>query len=255
MAGRGQTAMRRAWLQILVGTMLAATISPAGAASPPSPRDACAQASRVAETAAQLPPGLLLAIGRVESGRYSATLGRIAPWPWAVDFAGAGVLFATRNEALDAIRTAQAGGQRNIDVGCFQVNLAAHPNAFPDLSTALDPVANARFAASFLTSLHARLGSWPAAAAAYHSETAALARPYLLAVMRNWAGAGEQPPTPAPDRTWVVMTKVTGPRVIVPGQTVLAEADGMRIVSPGGVGTTEGKQGQGALPPGPPPGD
>lgn len=216
-------------------TISPATISPAGTSQ--SARSVCEQASRQAETAAGLPQGLLLAIGRVESGRYSATLGRVAPWPWTVDVAGTGVLFATRAAALTAIRTALASGQSNIDVGCFQVNLRAHPDAFPDLSTALDPGANARFAAGFLASLRARLGSWPAAAAAYHSETDALARPYLLAVMRSWAGHGgpdaDQRNRPAtPDRTWVLRTPVRGMRVVAPGSTVLADASGMQVVTP-----------------------
>lgn len=221
----------------MLTAVLAVSTAPAVAAAPP-PRLACEQASREAESEAHVPSGLLLAIGRVESGRYSATLGRIAPWPWAVDLAGAGVLFATRAAALQAVRAAWAGGRRNIDVGCFQVNLGAHPEAFPDLRTALDPAANARFAAGFLASLHARLGSWPAAAAAYHSETASLARPYLLAVMRSWAGhagadaAARSLAARAPDRTWVLRTPVRGVRVVVPGGAVLAEAGEMRIVSP-----------------------
>ncbi len=212
-----------------------ADVPPTGVPQPA--RSACEQAGRQAETAAGLPRGLLLAIGRVESGRYSATLDRMAPWPWTVDIAGTGVLFATRAAALTAIRTALASGQSNIDAGCFQVNLRAHPDAFPDLRTALDPAANAQFAAGFLASLHARLGTWPAAAAAYHSETAALARPYLLAVMRSWAGRGgpdaEQPYRPtAPDRTWVLRTPVQGMHVVAPGSTILADAGGMRIVTP-----------------------
>jgi len=213
-----------------------AALPPAGMPQPA--RSACEQASRRAETAAGLPAGLLRAIGRVESGRYSATLGRTAPWPWAVDFAGTGVLFATRAAALNAVRTALASGQSNIDVGCFQVNLRAHPDAFPDLRAALDPAENARVAAGFLASLHARLGTWPAAAAAYHSQTAALARPYLLAVMRSWAGHGgpdaDRPsPPPAPDRTWVLKTPVRGMmHVVAPGSTIRADAGGMRIITP-----------------------
>ena len=220
---------------IAPATIAPATIAPAGMLQPA--RSACEQAGRQAETAAGLPQGLLLAIGRVESGRYSATLGRVAPWPWTVDIAGTGVLFATRAAALTAVRTALASGQSNIDAGCFQVNLRAHPDAFPDLRTALDPTANARFAAGFLASLHARLGTWPAAAAAYHSETATLARPYLLAVMRSWTGRGgpdaDQPYRPAaPDRTWVLRTPVQGVQVVAPGSTILADAGGMQIVTP-----------------------
>ncbi len=204
----------------------------AGAASLPA-RRACLAASHTAEAAAALPPGLLGAIGRVESGRYSARLGRVAPWPWTVDFAGTGMSFARRGDAIRAVRAAWAAGQRNIDVGCFQVNLGAHPHAFADLRSALDPATNAAYAAEFLVRLHARLGSWPAATAAYHSETAALGQPYLLAVMRSWTGAGGGAVV-APDLSWVVRTRVPGLHVIAPGSVVRATVGAMRIITPGG---------------------
>lgn len=114
---------------IAPATLAPATIAPAGMLQPA--RSACEQAGRQAETAAGLPQGLLLAIGRVESGRYSATLGRVAPWPWTVDIAGTGVLFATRAAALTAVRTALASGQSNIDAGCFQVNFVPTRMRFP----------------------------------------------------------------------------------------------------------------------------
>jgi Transglycosylase SLT domain len=230
---RPRTALGPA-LALALASALALSAVPA-VAEPPPPRLACEQAAEAAEANAHLPPGLLLAIGRVESGRYSPTLGRVAPWPWSVDFAGTGVAFATRDAALQAVRGALASGQRNIDVGCFQVNLGAHPDAFPDLRTALDPSENARFAAGFLSRLRARLGNWPAATAAYHSETASLGQPYLLAVMKNWAnsgGAGASLAPPAPDRTWVLRTPVPGIHVVTPANAVVAEAGTMRIISP-----------------------
>ena len=227
------------WRAVTAAALALRLAGPAAAAPPPGAGRACEAASRAAEAADHLPAGLLAAIGRVESGRYSATLGRIAPWPWAVDIAGSGVAFATRSQALAAIRTARDAGQRNIDVGCFQVNLGAHPDAFPDLRTALDPMANAGFAAGFLVRLHARLGGWRAAAAAYHSETAALAAPYLLAVMRSWAGQADAPArAPAADRTWVLVTPVRGLLVVAPGDSVVAAVDGMRIITPTSAGAS-----------------
>ncbi|MGH7041451.1 MAG: transglycosylase SLT domain-containing protein [Acetobacteraceae bacterium] len=235
----------------IAAAVLALAVCPAIAALP-QPGLACEQASHDAAAAAGLPPGLLLAIGRVESGRASATLGRVTPWPWTLDFAGSGAQFATGAEALAALQAALAAGQTNIDVGCFQVNLGAHPHAFTDLQTALDPVANAQFAAGFLGRLHARLGTWPAAAAAYHSETAALGEPYLMAVMRNWAShAGpDAEPSHAPDRTWVLITPVRGLQIIAPGSTVLADADTMHIITPTSTPSAAGPRIRyGALPP------
>ena len=68
-------------------------------------------------------------------------------------------------------RPLRAKGRRSIDVGCMQVNLFHHPNAFPDLETAFDPGANAAYAARFLSSLYGISKNWNLAVAAYHSQT------------------------------------------------------------------------------------
>jgi hypothetical protein len=67
---------------------------------------------------------------------------------------------------------------RSIDVGCMQVNLLYHPDAFASLEEAFDPPANASFAARFLTQLHDQTGTWPTATAWYHSATPGLGADY-----------------------------------------------------------------------------
>jgi Transglycosylase SLT domain len=146
----------------------------------------CEDAGRDAERQYALPVGLLAAIGRVESGRWDAALGRVVPWPWAIDAAGQPRLADNKDAALQQVRVLQDSGVRNIDVGCFQINLQNHPSAFSDLSQAFDPTANAQYAARFLTSLRARLGNWDDAVAAYHSATPALGIPYRQLVFANW---------------------------------------------------------------------
>jgi soluble lytic murein transglycosylase-like protein len=147
----------------------------------------CEQAGSDAERQYALPSGLLLAIGRVESGRWDATYRRTVPWPWAIDADGAPLLAASKDEAVRQTRALQNGGLRSIDVGCFQINLQNHPAAFTDLDQAFDPVANAQYAARFLTSLYGRLGGWEAAVAAYHSSTPARGIPYRQAVYSTWS--------------------------------------------------------------------
>ena len=147
---------------------------------------ACEQAGSLAERTHDLPAGLLLAIGRVESGRWDAALGRVVPWPWAVDAAGDGVLLETKQAAIARTAALRDSGHSNVDVGCFQINLGMHPTAFTDLQQAFDPAANADFAARFLTDLHARLGNWNDAVAAYHSAQPELGTPYRQAVFANW---------------------------------------------------------------------
>jgi len=151
------------------------------------PGSSCEQAGRDAEREFALPVGLLGAIGRVESGRWDATLGRVVPSPWAIDAAGQPYQSNNKTAAVQQIRSLQDSGVSNIDVGCFQINLRSHPAAFSDLDQAFDPTANAQYAARFLASLHARLGSWQDAVAAYHSATPTLGIPYQQAVFANWS--------------------------------------------------------------------
>ncbi len=75
---------------------------------------------------------------------------------------------------------------RSIDVGCMQVNLMYHPNAFASLDEAFDPSANAQYAARFLNALYGASGSWVQATAAYHSETPAIGADYQRRVMARW---------------------------------------------------------------------
>ena len=130
-----------------------------------------------------MPPGLLLAIGVVESGRFDPATGRKAPWPWTIDANGAGQAFAGLADATAAVRTLQERGVASIDVGCFQINLHNHPAAFANLEEAFDPPANAAYAARFLSLLHTRTGSWEAATAAYHSSTPRLGDSYRDTVL------------------------------------------------------------------------
>jgi hypothetical protein len=159
------------------------------------PSTACTEAAQVAEQAHGLPPGLLLAIGRVESGRVLAGSSRPVPWPWAINVEGRSLVLENTAEAITAIETFQAQGARSIDVGCFQVNLIHHPSAFASLDQAFTPAANADYAASFLTELRARSGDWATAVGWYHSTTPELAEHYRQLVWAAWQGV---PPPATP---------------------------------------------------------
>jgi len=148
--------------------VLAGVMSPAHA-GPGSAAADCREAELEAERASHLPPGLLRAIGIIESGRPDPETGRLAAWPWTINAEGVGRAFATRIEAIAATRVLQERGVGSIDVGCFQVNLFYHPTAFANLEEAFDPQANAIYAARFLSSLRFTTGSWQGAVAAYHS--------------------------------------------------------------------------------------
>jgi hypothetical protein len=146
----------------------------------------CRAAISEAERGANLPRGLLQAIGRVESGRRDPETGHLAPWPWTINAEGEGKYFPTREAAIAHVRQLQARGVRIIDVGCMQVNLHHHPNAFASLEQAFDPLTNARYAARFLTELNGGRADWRQAAGHYHSQTPERAGPYREKVLAAW---------------------------------------------------------------------
>ena len=157
-------------------------------AEPPPPAQ-CEQAGIAAEQAGGLPAGLLLAIGRIESGRWDPARGRVTAWPWTINASGRGSWFETKAAAAQAAGALLEGGTKSIDAGCFQINLLWHPGAFASLDQAFDPDANARYAAGFLLSLYSRTGSWESAVEAYHSADPALGFAYRQQVFSSWLAA------------------------------------------------------------------
>lgn len=136
----------------------------------------CESAARQASAATGVPLDVLNAIMLAESGRSSR--GAFRPWPWAVNFGGAGTWYESRNEAQHAASERQAQGSTNFDIGCFQINYRWHAGEFNTLADMFDPVRNADYAARFLLRLFRETGSWPKAAAAYHSRSPELAERY-----------------------------------------------------------------------------
>ena len=153
----------------------------------------CQNATAAAETGTGVPDQLLGAISRVETGRYDAAAGGVRAWPWTINAQGVGHFYDTKEEAVAAARAFQAQGIRSIDVGCMQINLMFHPDGFASLEQAFDPAANALFAAHFLTDLFHQTGSWPHAAAAYHSQTPDLGIDYQRKVLEAWAEPIDRP--------------------------------------------------------------
>lgn len=148
----------------------------------------CEVAIAGAERSAGLPVRMMMAIAMTESGRLDTASGRIRPWPWTINAEGTGQYFASRDQAVAAVRAMRAAGVRSIDVGCMQVNLMHHPSAFASIEDAFDPAANAAYAARFLTALFTTHGHWHKAIGAYHSLTPARGNAYLDLVLARWQG-------------------------------------------------------------------
>ena len=165
---------------------LACSARPMPAASIPAPSALCRAAILQAERVTHVPDRLLDAIGMVESGRRDPVSGAVYAWPWTINAEGVGHFYESKAEAVAAAEAFQARGIRSMDVGCTQVNILYHADAFTSLDQAFDPVANAAYAARFLQQLFAQTNAWPLAAAAYHSFTPDLGADYARKVLAAW---------------------------------------------------------------------
>ena len=132
----------------------------------------CLDAAAYAEHSLLLPAGLLRSVGFVETGNE----------PWSVNVDGVGHRFSSANEAVGFVRSAILSGGHYVDVGCFQIDLLYHPNAFSSLEDAFDPIANAMAAGRFLLSLEQATSSWADAVGRYHSSLPLQATAYARRV-------------------------------------------------------------------------
>ncbi|MDR3440045.1 murein transglycosylase [Telmatospirillum sp.] len=184
--------MQRKWF--LLSTFLTLTLlvsaTPAWAIDPAA---ACGAETARQEKAMNIPDRLLHAISLVESGRWDSESRASFAWPWTVMAEGEGRFLPTKAAAIAEVRKLQAAGVRNIDVGCMQVNLQAHPQAFANLDEAFEPSTNVGYAARFLVGLHESTQNWQTAGAYYHSQTPSLAAPYKARLVSIWDAAKQRP--------------------------------------------------------------
>jgi hypothetical protein len=157
--------------------ILLAVLAPCRVLADPNPalplttNQMCRQAISAAERAHGIPPHLLAAIARVESGRRDEGSGTFNPWPWTINMDGQGTFYDNKIQAVAAAMTMRPRVTRSIDVGCMQISLTQHPDAFSGLNQAFDPASNADYGARFLVQLYGKTNSWPKAVAMYHSAT------------------------------------------------------------------------------------
>lgn len=143
----------------------------------------CVPAILEAQVRYAIPDNLLLGIGLQEAGIDRGD--GLTVWPWSVNVAGEGRFLSGPAEAVSWVRARQAEGEELIDVGCMQVNLRWHPDAFTSLEEGFDPARNVDYAARYLVGLWERTGDWRAAVGRYHSADPARAARYLAGVETN----------------------------------------------------------------------
>ncbi|HSA80003.1 MAG TPA: transglycosylase SLT domain-containing protein [Geminicoccaceae bacterium] len=174
--------MRSLAVVALTGVTILSPARPAVA----NPADICGALARETERAEGIPPGLVHAVALAESGRWLAERGHSQAWPWTVTAGSESFYLASKQDALRKIRELRAAGRSNIDVGCMQVNLGYHGEAFASLDEALEPASNIAYGARFLKRLRLQTRSWVRATARYHSSDPDRGEAYRNKVYRLW---------------------------------------------------------------------
>jgi hypothetical protein len=182
-ANRVSIALERAPLALAAALVLLVLSSGAARASLP---DVCSALAAATERVEGIPPGLVLAVALAESGRWLEEQGRSQPWPWTVTSGKDSFYLASKQEALRKVRELRAAGRSNIDVGCMQINLGYHGDAFASLEEALEPASNVAYGARFLKRLRLETRSWARATGHYHSRDADRGKAYRDKVYRLW---------------------------------------------------------------------
>jgi len=151
-----------------------------------SVRQVCSTHAAAQERANSIPPGLVQAVALAESGRWLREDGATKPWPWTVTSGADSFYLPTKDAAIAKVRQLKDSGRTNIDVGCMQINLHYHPEAFASLHEAFDPVTNIAYGTKFLKELRLKTRSWGKATAFYHSQNRTRGNAYRARVYKFW---------------------------------------------------------------------
>ncbi len=171
------------WLcPLLLAAVCLALAMPAHA----SIRKVCTVHAAAQEQANRIPKGLIQAVALAESGRWLAEDQSTLPWPWTVTSGKDSFYLPTKSAAIAKVQELKAAGRTNIDVGCMQINLHYHPDAFASLDEAFDPDSNIAYGIKFLKDLRQQTRSWGKATAFYHSQNRERGTAYRTKVYRFW---------------------------------------------------------------------
>lgn len=146
----------------------------------------CTKYLRHFESYYNIPHKLLEAVALNETGRYHKNMEETLPWPWSVNFLGKSYYFDSKYEAVYFVKKIISKGIKNIDVGCMQVNLHHHGNAFKNVNDAFDPKQNIAYAASLISNYHLLSNNWLRAVSKYHSHNTEKGHPYAENVAVIW---------------------------------------------------------------------
>ena len=146
----------------------------------------CSRYFALYEDVFHMPSNLIKAVAVTESGKYVKSAGRPVAWPWTINAQGKGYHYANKREAIRAVADFRAKGVKSIDVGCMQINLMYHPEAFRNLEQAFEPKYNVGYAAQFLRNKYMQARSWQAAIGMYHNVNPDINKGYIQQVYSAW---------------------------------------------------------------------
>lgn len=134
----------------------------------------CRNLIRQMERENSIPPGLLEAIGAVESEHTA----------YAVSCMGQAKHFTNYEVAKRYVQDLRSRGIINIDIGLLQINYGYHQKNFK-AEELLDPYNNVPYAAKYLVYLKKAYGTWEKAVKFYHSPVAKYQNIYFTKVMNE----------------------------------------------------------------------
>ncbi len=127
--------------------------------------ESCLEHIGAAETQLGIPKGLVLSISLVESALNGA------PYPYAMNVRGRTIYDRSARAAARHLRDRAGRLNRHIFVGCMQLSLTYHHQAFQPVERIIAPHDNVWYGAQYLRRLHGRVGSWTRALQRYQGGT------------------------------------------------------------------------------------
>ncbi|WP_296463675.1 transglycosylase SLT domain-containing protein [Pigmentiphaga sp.] len=124
-------------------------------------------AYQLAAQRAGIPSTVLYAVALQESG--AALNGRLIPWPWSLNVAGATRRYGSRAEACAGLQQAlRSVPPTRVDAGLGQINLGHQRQRYRRPCDLLDPYRNLAIAAEILREQHTPGEDWLLAIGRYH---------------------------------------------------------------------------------------
>jgi len=163
-----------------------ASIGSSAQASELRTSDLCNRYFPIFEADYHMPSNMLRAVSVTESGRWSQELKKNIAWPWTINVGGKGYHFQSKAKAIAKVKQLMAKGRKSIDVGCMQINLKYHPDAFISLEQAFEPRYNIAYAAKFLKRKYDSNDSWETAIRHYHNIHTKYSNKYIARVYKTW---------------------------------------------------------------------